>query len=77
MLRIGHAAVCGLVLQLASDDGQAGAANHEAYDSVLGQPGECRFDFFGGSFDDSRWDGHCFCLMLLSQIIFLREISRQ
>ncbi len=62
MLRIGHAAVGGLALQLASDDGEAGTANHEAYHRVVGQPGERRFDFLGGSFDDSGWYGHCFCL---------------
>jgi len=77
MLRIGHAAVGGLALQPASDDGQAGTANHEAYNRVLGQPGECRLDFFGGSFDDSGWYRHCFVPRLLNQIIFLMEILRQ
>lgn len=62
MLRIGHAAVGGLALQLASDDGQAGTADHEAYNRVVGHPRQCRFDFLGGSFDDSGRYGHCFCL---------------
>jgi hypothetical protein len=39
--------------------GQTGTANHEADNRVIGHSGERRFNFLGGSFDDSRLYRHC------------------